>query len=373
MKLVKVIKSKGLVGLMIKYTNKKEIIDIYSAREVPGKSIFVITDDSNLLNLLGYIYATSTESNTYDDLLKLYWKINSSGLHTAIVGDYIDCEFSLTMQEIKQPYLYSGESYHQLKRKIACQHTEAQTELQWRLENLQKLDIRGPNGKQLCFIMTNAIKTIIGDIEDLYKELSPNTNRVVEEIYYSCILEGAITMLDRAREIIYGFQPENNSEYIILGLKNAINYIENIKPGMYFTKETLEQLWSLITVQPEQSDTDENDCNVYQEFIKFLHENDSDLHPLIKASVLNYYLVCMQPFPNENGILARLISTDFLRRSGYDKVRYLPFSQEIYENLHHYYLAIKNSDNEYNDITFFVEFFLHITQYTLEDVIYLHS
>ena len=54
----------------------------------------------------------------------------------------------------------------------------------------------------------------------------------------------------------------------------------------------------------------------YYEFLRF-----GDMHPLIKASAAQAYLLVMRPFPEGNERLSRMISSAVLLRSGYDFFR----------------------------------------------------
>ena len=80
---------------MIKIIESKDIISLEQAREECKKNtaIFVITEEITASNLLGYIYAISTEITSLDKLIDLEAELQQQGKQTIIIGSY-DSYFS---------------------------------------------------------------------------------------------------------------------------------------------------------------------------------------------------------------------------------------------------------------------------------------
>jgi len=75
---------------MIKIIESKDIISLEQAREKckKNKAIFVITEEITASNLLGYIYAISTEITSLDELIDIEDTLQQQGKQTIITGSY---------------------------------------------------------------------------------------------------------------------------------------------------------------------------------------------------------------------------------------------------------------------------------------------
>ena len=99
--------------------------------------------------------------------------------------------------------------------------------------------------------------------------------------------------------------------------------------------------------------------NLMKHFIEWI--NSPDLlkeDTSVRACLAHYYLARIHPFGNGNGRTARVIEAIILKSSG---IKFVPhmLSNFYYKNLDDYFLAFsKSENNDKNEITPFVEFFL---------------
>jgi len=76
---------------------------------------------------------------------------------------------------------------------------------------------------------------------------------------------------------------------------------------------------------------------------------DTDTHPLLNIAAFALDLLCIHPFADGNGRVARLVTTHLLQRSGYGVGKYVSVEQLIYETKDEYYLALQASTKGWFD------------------------
>ncbi len=72
-------------------------------------------------------------------------------------------------------------------------------------------------------------------------------------------------------------------------------------------------------------------------------------HPLIVTAAFALDFLCIHPFGDGNGRVARLVTTHLLRHSGYGVGRYISLEQLIYETSDDYYTALGQSTHGWFD------------------------
>jgi Fic family protein len=71
--------------------------------------------------------------------------------------------------------------------------------------------------------------------------------------------------------------------------------------------------------------------------------NSGDMHPLVIIAAFTLDLLCIHPFGDGNGRVARLVTGYLLQRSGYGVGRYISLEQLIYDTKDAYYEALAAS------------------------------
>mgnify|MGYP005781318583 CR=1 FL=1 len=89
---------------------------------------------------------------------------------------------------------------------------------------------------------------------------------------------------------------------------------------------------------------------------QYINDNKNDVHPLVLSSLFHYYFVCIHPFSDGNGRIARfwvgLILNDWN-----PVFKYIPIEEEIYLNQEEYYNSIAQSHINGN-ANVFIDFML---------------
>ncbi len=93
-------------------------------------------------------------------------------------------------------------------------------------------------------------------------------------------------------------------------------------------------------------------------FIDFANDDlgESFIHPVIKAIMLHFYFAWLHPFCDGNGRMARCIFYWYLLRKGYAAFAYIPLSMRIKESPKQYGLAYLYSEQDHNDLTYFIDY-----------------
>jgi Fic family protein len=97
-------------------------------------------------------------------------------------------------------------------------------------------------------------------------------------------------------------------------------------------------------------------------------ENDF-VHPVIKATILHFWLAYLHPFPDGNGRTARAIFYWYLIKRGYWLFRYLAVSRVIKTSRKSYDEAFLHSEHDENDLTYFVLFVTKSVCRAVEDLL----
>lgn len=76
-----------------------------------------------------------------------------------------------------------------------------------------------------------------------------------------------------------------------------------------------------------------------KQFFEFYHM-EYDISPYIKVAILHFYFVYMHPFCDGNGRSARILTSDYLIRSGLQNFKAITLSKTLNERVSEYYQAI---------------------------------
>lgn len=104
--------------------------------------------------------------------------------------------------------------------------------------------------------------------------------------------------------------------------------------------------------------------SLMKSLFEFLNKNESNIHPLILASIFHYYFVTIHPFSDGNGRIARFW-VSLILTSWNSKFKYIPIEEEIYLNQKDYYDSISQCHNNGN-ANVFIDFMLNCINSLLE-------
>lgn len=250
--------------------------------------------------------------------------------------------------------------------------------------------------KLLHEIDKNAAGTFFTSVTDADKRLFI-TNWMLEEAISSSQIEWASTTTKNAKEMIQKWiKPKTRDEHMILNNYEAINYIKNdlskrkieIWDILYLqsvlTKNTLENIDEIgrfrtnedeIIVEFEWKEVHRPPAEEFLKeqmikLIKFANDEDKTtafIHPVIKAILLHFWIGYLHPFCDGNGRTARALFYWYLLKNDYFWFSYIPLSKAIKKSKIEYAKSYIYSEQDDNDVTYFINYNLKKIQQALKD------
>lgn len=222
-------------------------------------------------------------------------------------------------------------------------------------------------------------------------------NSVIDEAISSSQMEGASTTRKVAKEMLRNkITPKDKSQWMIYNNYQTINFLsENL--GQVMTPEFLLHIHSLMTYNtmdnPEDTGRFRQNDNVvvansvtneivhtppsFTEipaaidwFCQFANSNELAvfIHPIIKGTILHYFISFLHPFVDGNGRTARAIFYWYLLREGYWLTEYLSISRIIYKSKVSYEKSFLQSEADGNDIGYFITYHLHALEKAFDEL-----
>jgi Fic family protein len=92
------------------------------------------------------------------------------------------------------------------------------------------------------------------------------------------------------------------------------------------------------------------------------------IHPVLRAIVLHFWIGYDHPFVDGNGRTARALFYWSMLRQGYWLTEYLSISKIIHQKVKQYYRAYLNTEQDENDLTYFVMFHLKVIHLGIQEL-----
>ena len=269
----------------------------------------------------------------------------------------------------------------------------ARQAIEERKEKLVKLPIRDALGYSLTYCPEDIPKQKMSAINQMYDMIHIIENNIEvhieEESFHSCQIEGANTTLEETFEIFRAKRTTTKGEKMVLNTYRAVKFL-NITQKR--NPDILKKLWEIITHEVCDNENIAGDAkNPYRtgvvrvgthdapevelldycmkQFFEFYHADIGDMSPYVKVAILHFYFVYMHPFCDGNGRIARLLTSDFLIRSGLQNFSALTLSKTINERVQEYYAAIEASENNLHDVTPFILYLVDCVYVNLHEVL----
>ena len=183
-----------------------------------------------------------------------------------------------------------------------------------------------------------------------------------DEIVATSAIESIDLSRDSVRNILKGLAPKDELEARILGIKNGLEFIAN--GNNRITEENLYRLYQMtvgdflavedalqegcfyrhdtvyvVSDRVEHAGLDHKKVPQYMKALVEFANEDDDIHDLIKAAMLHFYMAFVHPYFDGNGRMARLLHLWFLIQKGYQSALFIPFSVRIEKSRKAYYDA----------------------------------
>ena len=220
---------------------------------------------------------------------------------------------------------------------------------------------------------------------------------IMEEAIASCQMEGASTTRRIAKDMLRKkLKPVNKSQQMIVNNYETISKISQDKQTD-FTVEGLLDIHRSISKKTLDNSEDEgvfrkNDDifvvdgitghvahtppsfteidAMIRDLCEFANSDNSDnfIHPIIKGIIIHFVLAYIHPFVDGNGRTARSLFYWYMIKKGYWLTEYLSISRIIYTNKKAYEKAYQYTENDGNDLSYFIQYHLDVMKKAFEEL-----
>lgn len=248
------------------------------------------------------------------------------------------------------------------------------------------------------FTLNNKILKNIGAIEAaraviLNAPLVPSwearfrEDAVVRTVHHGTHIEGNELNLTEANAVLKGQKVIGRDRDIqeVINFRNVLEYLEELTTASedyIYSEEVLKQIHRLTTDKILPDDK----CGVFRktqvvvknlatgeisfrpppsievpflikDFLSWLKKSSADeIHPILKAGIVQYEIVRIHPFIDGNGRLARAFTTLILFKEKYDINRFFSLEEYYDKNASDYYSSLQKVSGEKN-LTPWIEYF----------------
>ena len=221
-------------------------------------------------------------------------------------------------------------------------------------------------------------------------------NSLMEEAIASSQLEGAATTRPEAKKILReGRKPKNTSERMIVNNYQTIRRLKELRDKP-LSRELILEIHHEITRGTLESEADETEfrtCDdivvsskadptktyhyppeckkipaMMDDLIAFANNEDEFIHPIVKAIIIHFLMGYIHPFNDGNGRTARALFYWFALKHHYDLLEYISISRIFVHAPAQYTRAYLLTETDSNDMTYFIDFNIHIIGRALEDL-----
>ena len=281
---------------------------------------------------------------------------------------------------------------------------EIQTERKARGEVLGLRDEKGDN---FWYVNLKPLQAKLHQIDSrgkdsLYSYIKPDIENelifdsIIEEAWASNIIEGAFTTHKRAQELVRrNLTPKDKSELMTKNNHLAMTYIlENrdlafdlnliLKIHQIITQGTLDDpeyagkfrddevfirdKTDTVIFKPMPTEAIEPCLNNLVTWVNTQSDEDF-IHPVVKASIIHFYLVYVHPFFDGNGRTARALFYFYLLKNHYEFFKYFSISALIAKQREKYYKAIKDVEDYDNDLTYFLLYLADVVTKSINEIL----
>jgi Fic family protein len=220
--------------------------------------------------------------------------------------------------------------------------------------------------------------------QDLYKEQSPQVLEtlrqaaIIQSTESSNRLEGITAPPERIKELVaQKTTPRNRSEQEIAGYRDVLNTIHANHADISFTTGVVLQfhrdLYQFTPVEGGNWKSADNKIIEVQsngtktvrfypvpahqtpDAMETLHKrfaklgNNGDIEPLLLIAAYILDFLCIHPFPDGNGRMARLLTLLLLYKSGYEVGRYISLEKIVEQTKEGYYDTLYTSSQGWHE------------------------
>lgn len=211
-----------------------------------------------------------------------------------------------------------------------------------------------PSGKPYWYIPTERLTQISAQLS---AQLSAGSSAIVQEAYYSSVLDGAVECSNHTQQALLSALQSPQVPIDAAFVETVASLLSGARTGFRAVDIPGTPPPSAISWHMEQ-------------LYRFIP--DERYHPLVKSAVCHSFVLAVQPFNKCSGRLARLLAMMILIRSGYTFLLNASYSAVIAQRCNDYahaFQSIFTLNNPYGQAgnqTGFVEFLVDVLAEVLE-------
>lgn len=277
-----------------------------------------------------------------------------------------------------------------------------------RMANSKKLNFLDKDGRPFSYWIPDAMLKYLNGIDRSSGEIIGAENfqflpgqeqyivsSLMEEAIASSQLEGAATTRRVAKEMLRaGRKPKDRSEQMIVNNWNTMRHLRTNRK-MELTPDAIREIHSITTDKtlknPNSSGQFRQDDEIVVEYndvvvhtppkaavlkermealCAFANQGTDHpwIHPVVKATILHFWLGYDHPFEDGNGRTARALFYWYLLSRGYWIFEYLAISRYFLRAPGQYVRAYVYAETDGGDLTYFLNYNLRAIRFALRDV-----
>lgn len=262
------------------------------------------------------------------------------------------------------------DTIQKLKYRANAGIAAAQEELNSRLNDRMELPLPGLHGEKLYLTGVAVLREKAAELDAMYEKLPVHRgvkDTILLDAWSSATIEGARTTVEKVRKSFDN--PKTKDDRMVINTIAGSIYAY----GRPVTDKNIRKLWEqIIDGVCENADhmgSKYRDGMVYigsashivhipaqpevlpelmEKWFAYREKETSDL--LIQSFVSHFYFVYIHPFCDGNGRAARILNASHLYHGGYKKMKSLPLSNAINNQLNGYYSSLSDSEAVLNGI-----------------------
>jgi len=276
-----------------------------------------------------------------------------------------------------------------------------------RRSKAEPLALKDEKGRTFWYVNTKPLQAKLHQIDSrgkdsLYSYIKPEIENelvfdsIIEEAWASNIIEGAFTTHKRAQELVRrNLTPKDKNELMMKNNHQAMTFIIENRESDFsidfilnlhhiITQDTLEDpeyagkfrdddvfirdKANTVIFKPMAAEKIEESLKNLVTWVNTQSEEDF-IHPIVKASIIHFFLVYVHPFFDGNGRTARALFYFYLLKERYDFFKYFSISALIAKQKEKYYKSIKEVEDYDNDLTYFLLYSADIVMKSIDEIL----
>ena len=262
------------------------------------------------------------------------------------------------------------DTIQKLKYRANSGLAQAKEELDQRLSDRLELPLVGLHGEKLYLTGVAALQKKAAELRALYDQLPVHRgvkDTILLDAWSSATIEGARTTVERVRRSFDN--PKTKDDRMVINTIAGSHYAY----GRPITSGNIRRLWEKIVdgvcENTDHMGTRYRSGMVYigsagrivhvpaapeqipalmDNLFEFQKSNLDDV--LIRSFVAHFYFVYVHPFCDGNGRAARILNSSQLYHDGFKKMKNLPLSSAINNQLSGYYSSLSDSETVLNGV-----------------------